>query len=221
MALKTAIYMRVSTADQSVDSQRLELQEFIERRDDLEPAGEYADVISGTREKRDQLDRLMIDARQRKIDVVVFFDLSRLTRKGLSHAISLLDEWQQAGVRPICYSYPGLDFTDEAGIGNWHLGRALSQLEPPPDRQASLRARRKVMAALLAWMAEQDRKMIQRRIKAGLAARKAKGKRIGRVPLPMKTVNYARRLRQEGLSYAAIGQKLKISKGSAFNACQA
>ena len=77
------------------------------------------------------------------------------------------------------------------------------------------------MAALLAWMAEQERKMIQRRIKAGLAARKAKGKRLGRVPLPMKTVNYARRLRQEGLSYAAIGQKLKISKGSAFNACQA
>ena len=86
MALKTAIYMRVSTADQSVDSQRQELQKFIERRDDLELVGEYADVISGTREKREQLDRLMIDARQRKIDVVVFFDLSRLTRKGLSHA---------------------------------------------------------------------------------------------------------------------------------------
>ena len=196
MALKTAIYMRVSTADQSVDSQRQELVEFIGRRADLELVGEYADVISGTREKRDQLDRLMIDARQRKIDVVVFFDLSRLTRKGLSHAINLLDEWQQAGVKPICYSYPGLDFTDDAGIG-------------------------KVMAAMLAWMAEQERKMIQRRIKAGLAARKVKGKRLGRVPLPMKTVNHARRLRQDGLSYAVIGQTLKISKGSAFNACKA
>ncbi len=196
MSLKTAIYMRVSTADQSVDSQRQELMEFIGRRADLELVGEYADVISGTREKRDQLDRLMIDARQRKIDVVVFFDLSRLTRKGLSHAINLLDEWQQAGVKPICYSYPGLDFTDDAGIG-------------------------KVMAAMLAWMAEQERKMIQRRIKAGLAARKAKGKRLGRVPLPMKTVNHARRLRQDGLSFAAIGQRLKISKGSAYNACKA
>ncbi len=196
MALKTAIYMRVSTADQSVDSQRQELVEFIGRRADLELVGEYADVISGTREKRDQLDRLMIDARQRKIDVVVFFDLSRLTRKGLSHAINLLDEWQQAGVKPICYSYPGLDFTDDAGIG-------------------------KVMAAMLAWMAEQERKMIQRRIKAGLAARKVKGKRLGRVPLPMKTVNHARRLRQDGLSFAAIGQRLKISKGSAYNACRA
>ena len=193
--LRTAIYMRVSTADQCVDSQRQELLQFIEKREDLELAVEYADVISGTREKREQLDRLMIDARQRKIDVVLFFDLSRLTRKGLSHAIGLLDEWQLAGVKPICYAYPMLDFTDDAGIG-------------------------KVMAAMLAWMAEQERKMIVRRIKSGLAARKAKGLRLGRVPLPMKTVNHARRLRQEGLSYAAIGKRLKISKGSAFNACK-
>ena len=61
MALKTAIYMRVSTADQCVDSQRQELLQFIEKRDDLELAGEYADVISGTREKRENLDRLMVD----------------------------------------------------------------------------------------------------------------------------------------------------------------
>ena len=195
MALKTAIYMRVSTQDQCVDSQRQELLEFIEKRDDLELAGEYADVISGVREKRVELDRLMIDARQRKIDVVVFFDLSRLTRKGLSHAIGLLDEWQAVGVRPICYSYPMLDFTDEAGIG-------------------------KVMVALLAWMAEQERKMIQRRIKAGLAARRAKGKRLGRAPLSTTIQGKARRLRETGMSYAEIGKALKISKGSAFNACK-
>jgi DNA invertase Pin-like site-specific DNA recombinase len=130
----------------NVDSQRQELLEFIERRDDLELAGEYADVISGTREKREHLDRLMIDARQRKIDVVVFFDLSRLTRKGICHAIGLLDEWKQAGVKPICYSYPMLDFTDDSGMGE-------------------------MMAAMLAWMAEQERKMIVRRVKAGLAAK--------------------------------------------------
>ena len=52
----------------------------------------------------------------------------------------------------------------------------------------------------------QERKMIVRRVKAGLAARKARGLRLGRIPLPMKTVNHARRLRQEGLSYAAIGK---------------
>ena len=195
MALKTAIYMSVSTQDHCVDSQRQELLQFIKKRKDLELSGEYADVISGTREKREQLDRLMVDARQRKIDVVVFFDLSRLTRKGISHAIGLLDEWKQAGVKPICYAYPMLDFTDDSGMGE--------------------------MMAAMAWMAEQERKMIVRRVKAGLAARKARGLCLGRIPLPMKTVNHARRLRQEGLSYAAIGKRLKISKGSAFNACKA
>ena len=63
--------------------------------------------------------------------------------------------------------------------------------------------------------------MIIRRVKAGLAARKAKGLRLGRIPLPMKTVNHARRLRETGLSFAEIGKTLKISKGSAFKACKA
>lgn len=152
-------------------------------------------MISGVREKREHLDRLMVDARQKKIDVVLFFDFSRVTRKGVSHAIHLLDEWKQAGVKPICYAYPMLDFTDESGMGE-------------------------VMAALLAWMADQERKMIQRRIKAGLAARKAKGKRLGRAPLSMSIQPKARKLRESGMSYADIGKTLRISKGSAFNACK-
>ena len=52
-----------------------------------------------------------------KLDAVVFFDLSRLTRKGISHAVKLLDEWKTAGVKPICFSFPALDFTDESGTG--------------------------------------------------------------------------------------------------------
>lgn len=193
MPLRTAVYMRVSTHDQSVDSQRQELLEFIDQRDDLELVGDYADVISGVRERREQLDRLLTDARQRRLDAVVFFDLSRMTRKGTAHAIKLLEELKAAGVKPICYSFPMLDYTEESGIGE-------------------------LLAALLAWQAQQDRLMIQARIKAGLAARKAQGKRLGRVPLSMKKRNAARRLREGGMSYAAIAEELKISKGSAFNA---
>ena len=147
------------------------------------------------REKRAELDRLIIDAKQRKIDAVLFFDLSRLTRKGIGHAIKILGDWKDAKVKPICFAYPMLDFTDDSGMGE-------------------------MMAAMMAWMAAQERKMIQKRIKAGLAARKAKGRRLGRAPLPMKTVSHAQRLRETGLSYAEIGKALKISKGSAFNACK-
>jgi DNA invertase Pin-like site-specific DNA recombinase len=66
----------------------------------------------------------------------------------------------------------------------------------------------------------QEHKMSVRCVKAGLAARKAKGGRLGRVPLAMSIQNKARWLRENGLSYAAIGKELKISKGSAFNACK-
>ena len=141
------------------------------------------------------MDRLIIDAKQRKIDAVLFFDLSRLTRKGIGHAIKILGDWKDAKVKPICYAYPMLDFTDDSGMGE-------------------------MMAAMMAWMAAQERQMIQKRIRAGLAARKAKGGRLGRAPLPMKTVSHAQRLRETGLSYAEIGKALKISKGSAFNACK-
>ena len=200
MASKAAIYMRISTHDQSVESQRHELRKFIEARDDLELAAEYADVISGTREKREQLDRLMIDARQRKIDVIVFFDLSRLTRKGISHAIGLLDEWQQAGVKPICFAYPMLDFTDDSGIG-------------------------KVMAAMLAWMAEQERKMIVRRIKAGMDKAKAMGTRsgapIGRPKITAEQQSSIRSLRREGQSYGAISKQLELSKSVVFRYAKA
>ena len=190
--LRAALYMRVSTACQDVDSQRQELLKFIEARDDLEFVEEYSDTISGVREQRVELDRLMTDARQKKIDCVVFFDLSRLTRKGVSHAVKLLDEWKTAGVKPICFSFPMLDFTDESGTGE-------------------------LIACLLAWQAKQERLMIQRRIKAGLAARKAKGKRLGRRPLPMTTVSRVLRLRETGLSYSEISKALKISKGSISN----
>jgi DNA invertase Pin-like site-specific DNA recombinase len=107
---------------------------------------------------------------------------------------------------------------------SWGVTHRVITLVEKDSRLSSHRDDRggmgEMMAAMLAWMAEQERKMIVRRVKAGLAARKARGLRLGRIPLPMKTVNHARRLRQEGLSYAAIGKRLKISKGSAFNACK-
>ena len=77
-------------------------------------------------------------------------------------------------------------------------------------------------AAMLAWMAEQERKMVVRRIKAGLAARKAKGKRLGRVPMAMATKGKALRLVAEGnKSYMEIAKLLKNSKGSVFNIVKA
>ena len=94
-------------------------------------------------------------------------------------------------MKPICYAYPMLDFTDDSGMG-------------------------KLMAAMLAWMAEQERKMIVRRIKAGIAARRARGKRVGRRSVSPATQSRIRRLRSDGLSFRQIARELKISAGAAF-----
>jgi DNA invertase Pin-like site-specific DNA recombinase len=77
-----------------------------------------------------------------------------LTRKGIQHALDLLGQWREAKVKPICYSFPMLDFSDESGTGE-------------------------VIAALLAWMGQQERQMLKRRIKAGMEKAKALGTRSG------------------------------------------
>ena len=193
--MKTAIYMRVSTQDQSVESQRHELRRFIEAREDLELVSEYEDVISGVTEKRAQLDALMLAARQRKIEAVVFFDFTRLTRKGIQHALELLRQWREASVKPICYSFPMLDFSDESGTGE-------------------------VIAALLAWMGQQERQMLQRRIRAGMEKAKTFGTRsgnpIGRPRIDAESQSRIRSLRAQGQSYNAISRALGLSKSVVY-----
>ncbi len=198
--LKTALYMRVSTSDQSVESQRHELRQFIENRDDLELVAEYEDTISGVTERRKELDRLMTAAHQRKIEVVVFFDLSRLTRKGISHANGLLDEFKKAKVKPVCFAFPTLDFTDESGMGE-------------------------MLACMLAWLANQERQMLQRRIKAGIDKAKKNGTEsghpIGRPKVKAEKQSRAVALPKERLSYREIGKKLRMAHVSVRNYCQA
>lgn len=71
--MRVALYPRVSTADKGQDPrvQTLELQEYCQRRG-WSVAGEYVNVgISGTKEKRPELDRLMADAHRRRFDAVL------------------------------------------------------------------------------------------------------------------------------------------------------
>ena len=69
---RVACYIRVSTKDQTHESQRVALNEYCQRRG-LEVVEVYADTMSGTKDKRPALDKLMSDARRRKFDAVVVF----------------------------------------------------------------------------------------------------------------------------------------------------
>ena len=82
--MKTAIYCRVSTSDQTCEMQLRELREYISRRG-WKNAGEYIDTgFSGSKASRPALDRLMADAAQRKFDCVIVYKIDRFGRSVLN-----------------------------------------------------------------------------------------------------------------------------------------
>jgi len=94
--MRAAIYARVSTLDQEPENQLQELRRYVEARGWT--AQEFVDHgVSGTKDRRPALDRLIRDAKRRKVDTVVVWRLDRLGRS-LKHLVTLLDELQALGV---------------------------------------------------------------------------------------------------------------------------
>ena len=79
MTKRAVLYSRVSTGEQNLETQLLDLRELAKQRG-LEIVHEYTDVISGAKSKRPGLDNLMSDARRHRFDEV-------------------LDNWRDFGVR--------------------------------------------------------------------------------------------------------------------------
>jgi DNA invertase Pin-like site-specific DNA recombinase len=81
--MKIAILSRVSTTKQDNENQLLQLREFAGKQG-WEIVGEYIDTVTGSGKKaRDQFDRMMRDASQRKFDLVLFWKLDRFSREGV------------------------------------------------------------------------------------------------------------------------------------------
>ena len=66
---RAALYARISTQDQNLITQLLDLREMAKQRG-FEVVHEYTDQISGTKSKRPGLDQLLTDARRHRFDVV-------------------------------------------------------------------------------------------------------------------------------------------------------
>jgi DNA invertase Pin-like site-specific DNA recombinase len=187
--MKAAIYARVSTANNGQDPrmQTRDLDEFCERRGWT--LTEYVDVgISGTKEKRPALDRLMADAHKRKFDVVVVWKFDRFARS-VSHLLRALETFSALGIAFVSLSEQ-MDTTTPAG---------------------------KMVFTVLGAVAELERSLIVERVKAGLRNARAKGKRLGR-PRKIVDASRIAKLRAEGLSWASIGERLGIGEGTAYRA---
>ena len=118
---RVAIYGRVSTDGQSVDLQVNELREYVAKRNWV-IVEEYLDVISGSKESRPALNRLMADARQRKFDILLVWKIDRFGRS-LKHLVNSLAELENVGVAFVSLR-DSLDLSSPAG-------RLMAQLLGP------------------------------------------------------------------------------------------
>ncbi len=185
--MRVAIYYRVSTADQSPRAQVRELRTYAERRR-VRCIEEYVETASGVARSRPELDRLMADVRQRKVDLVLVWAFDRFARS-TRQLVEALEEFGELGVDFVSYTQQ-IDTTTPAG---------------------------KLTFSVLAAIAEFERELIRERVKAGMAAAKARGKHVGRRRIPIAKQNRARRLREQGLSFRKIAQELDVSPGTVAN----
>lgn len=187
---RVALYARVSTVNgnQDPEMQLAELREYAGRRG-LTIFEEYVDHgVSGSKESRPALNRMMIDARRRKFDAVLVWKIDRLGRS-LKHLVVTLADLNEVGVAFISLR-DNLDLSTPSG---------------------------RLMFQIIGAMAEFERALIQERVRAGLRNAKAKGKRIGR-PRQRVDPAKVLELRNQGLSWRDISQNLKLGLGTVYRA---
>ena len=177
-----ALYYRVSTKDQTADMQKRDLRRFAEQRE-FAVAEEYEDIgVSGSKQSRPALNRMLADARKRKFDIILVWRFDRFARS-TKQLILALEEFKGLGIRFISYQE------------NIDLGSPSGEF----------------MFAIISAMAQFERSIIQERVRSGLEAAKAKGKVLGR-PKATPTPEEVRVLRAEGKSIREIAKILKVAK---------
>jgi len=192
-ATLAAIYARVSTADKGQDPemQLRELREYCTRRG-WTIASEYVDVgISGSKESRPQLNRLMADTRAGLFGAVVVWKFDRFARS-VPHLLKALEIFQQLHVDFISLT-EGFDPATPMG---------------------------RMIFTILGAVGELERNLLIERTRAGLRNARSKGIRLGRPPdvVDMKRVA---EMKSEGLSERAIARNLGVDRSIVARAIQA
>lgn len=181
------LYIRVSTSNggQTTDNQRRELEAYCQRQGWKSVV--YDDSgVSGAKEDRPALNKLLKDASAGKIGVVVVWKIDRLARS-VVHLLQVLQQLQAAGVGFVATTQQ-IDTTSAYG---------------------------RMVLTFLGAVAEFERSLIVERIKAGLSRAKAQGVRVGR-PRVAVDIKKALALRGEGLGYKQIAKALGIPRTTVY-----
>jgi len=182
-----AIYARVSTSDQSVEPQLLDLRQYARSRGwDIHQ--EYFDEgVSGTKDSRPALNQLMNDARKRHFDIVLVWRFDRFARS-TKHLILSLEEFRHLGIDFVSFQ-ENVDTSSPLGTAIFTIISAVAQLE---------------------------RDIIAERVRAGLRRARKNGSRIGRPRLEVSQ-DEVLKLRAQGLSLRKIAESVGVSKDSVAN----
>jgi DNA invertase Pin-like site-specific DNA recombinase len=191
MVRKVAIYTRVSTLDQTIDNQLIELRDYCSKMG-WEITQEYADEgLSGalSREKRPALNSLIKDAYRKKFDSVVCWDISRLGRS-MKELILFLSDMKDRDIG-ICSVRQGFDTSTSMG---------------------------EIMFQFVGILSSWEREMIRERTLAGLERAKREGKTLGRRKVTNDEIaSRIGKLRSVGYSIRDIASEVGVSRGTVSN----
>lgn len=181
---RCALYARVSTPEQHIDTQLYDLRQFAQQRG-YEVVCEYTDVgVSGTKARRPGLDSMLKDARKRKFNVVCVVAFDRIARS-TKHFLSVMDEFDDMGIEFVSRR----EAVDTSGP----MGR--------------------LFLTLIGSIAELESDLIRERIRAGMRRRKLEGYRLGRQPLNVDHTALVRD-RLSGMSLTEVARKYGVSRAS-------
>ena len=189
MGQRVAIYCRVSTADQSCERQERDLLAFAERGG-LEVVGIWKEVASGAKDQRPERKKVLALAQDRRIDAVLVTEMTRWGRN-TQDLLATLQTLQTWNVSLIAQTGLQFDMTTPQG---------------------------KLIASMMAALAEFERDLLKERIRSGIAAVKARGKILGRRKGEyIKSGKMAPKVLamvEAGQSYRTIAKELKLSKNT-------
>ncbi|PYO55335.1 MAG: resolvase [Candidatus Rokuibacteriota bacterium] len=177
---RAALYVRVSTKDQAVESQEAELRRWADRLGSG-AVRIFSDTASGARCDRRALVAVLAAAHRREFDTLLIWALDRLSREGIGPMTRYMDQLRAAGVRVLSYQEPWLDTGGPVGD---------------------------LLIAIFAWVADQERKRIGERVRAGQARARAAGVHLGRKPRPVDAEEIRRR-RAAGQGWRRIARAMK------------
>ncbi len=183
MEPRVVCYLRVSTAEQNVDSQKLQLEEYCRRRGWSQRVAWFIDHASGMKRERAAFNVMMDEVREGTVDILLTWKIDRLARS-LNHLAQIIAALQTCKVALVCPSQ-GIDTTESNPCAQFQLN-------------------------ILAAVAQFERELITERVNAGLTAAKQRGVRFGRPSKKTKHFAQVKALFDEGLGTPAISGKLGL-----------